>query len=85
MPDSIMYQQDGYVVLEAGKPEQLMTEEELLAKLKQVLTLLGEDLPSDVEKITSLEAQAKYLLDNYCELDMGEGGYLQWYVVRWNK
>ena len=85
MPDSIMYQQDGYVVLETGQPEQLMTEEELLAKLKQVLTLLGEDLPSDVEKIASLEAQAKYLLDNYCELDMVEGGYLQWYVVRWNK
>ena len=85
MPDSIMYQQDGYVVLETGQPEQLMTEEELLAKLKQVLTLLGEDLPSDVQKITSLESQAKYLLDNYCELDVGEGGYLQWYVVRWEK
>ena len=85
MPDSIMYQQDGYVVLETGKPEQLMTEEELLATLTQVLTLLGEDLPADVRKITNLEAQAKYLLDNYCELDVGEGKYLQWYVVRWEK
>jgi hypothetical protein len=85
MPDSIMYQQDGYVVLETGQPEQLMTEEELSAKLKQVLTLLGEDLPSDLQKFTSLETRAKYLLDNYCELDVGEGQYLQWYVVRWEK
>ena len=85
MPDSIMYQQDGYVVLETDRPEQLMTEEELLAKLKQALTLLSEDLPSDVQKFTSPEARAKYLLDNYYELDIGEGGYLQWYVVRWNK
>ena len=35
MPDSIMYQEDAYVVLEADNPEQFMTPEELQNKLMQ--------------------------------------------------
>jgi hypothetical protein len=80
-----MYQQDGYVVLETNKPEQLMTQQELLTKLKQILTSFSDNLPLDLQKITSLEEQAKYLLDNYCEFDLGEGQYLEWYVTRWQK
>ncbi|MGH7999850.1 MAG: chlororespiratory reduction protein 7, partial [Brasilonema sp.] len=30
MPDSIMYQKDGFVVLESDRPEQFLTAEELL-------------------------------------------------------
>jgi hypothetical protein len=26
-----------------------------------------------------------YLRDNFCELDIGKNGYLQWYVVRLEK
>jgi hypothetical protein len=85
MSNSIMYQQDGYVVLETNQPEQLMTESELLTKLQQILTTLSDDLPFDVQKITSPQEQAQYLLDNYCELDLGQGQYLQWYVTRWEK
>ncbi len=87
MPNSIMYQEDGYVVLETNQPEQLMTKEELFAKLQQVLMLLREEdnLPFDVKKYVSIEEQTQYVLDNYCELDIGEGEYLQWYVVRWEK
>ena len=85
MSNSIMYQQDGYVVLETNQPEQLMTESELLTKLQQILTTLSDDLPFDIQKITSPQEQAKYLLDNYCELDLGQGQYLQWYVTRWEK
>jgi hypothetical protein len=87
MPNSIMYQEDGYVVLETNQPEQLMTEEELRIKLKKILILLkqNDNLPFELHKFTSVDEQTKYVLDNYCELDLEEGEYLQWYVVRWEK
>lgn len=86
MPDSLMYQQDDFVVLETNQPEQFLTASELLSKLKVVLQQLhSEDLPRDLQKFDSVEAQAKYLLDTSCELDVGVGQYLQWYAVRLEK
>jgi hypothetical protein len=38
-----------------------------------------------VQKISGVEAQAKYLIDTYCELDVGPGKFLQWYAVRLEK
>ena len=83
MVDSIMYQEDGYVVLESNQPERLMTESELLAKLEKVLQQVTE-IPSDVAKYNNVEEQAQYMLENYCEFNMDDN-YLQWYVVRWEK
>ena len=37
MPDPIMYQEDGYVVLESDLPEEFMTSTELTAKLADLL------------------------------------------------
>ncbi|MGB3636777.1 MAG: chlororespiratory reduction protein 7 [Rivularia sp. (in: cyanobacteria)] len=86
MPDSLMYQQDDYVVLETNQPEKFLTSTELLEKLKQTLQQLKEeDLPHDLKKIDSLQAQAEYLLDTSCELDLAPGQYLQWYAVRLEK
>ncbi|MEM6753665.1 MAG: chlororespiratory reduction protein 7 [Cyanobacteria bacterium P01_C01_bin.38] len=86
MPDSMMYQQDDYVVLETNQPEQFLTSTELLEKLKQTLQQLKEEeLPHDLKKIDSLQAQAEYLLDTSCELDLAPGQYLQWYAVRLEK
>lgn len=86
MPDSMMYQQDDYVVLETNQPEQFLTSTELLEKLKQTLQQLKEDeLPHDLKKIDSIQAQAEYLLDTSCELDLAPGQYLQWYAVRLEK
>ena len=34
MSNSIMYQEDGFVVLEPDQPEQILTSQELLEKLK---------------------------------------------------
>ena len=84
MADSIMYQEDGYVVLENDKPEELMSKTELLDKLQQVVTN-ATDLPRDVAQHNSIEAKAEYLLENYCEFNPDENSYLQWYVVRWEK
>ncbi|MEO8893958.1 MAG: chlororespiratory reduction protein 7 [Coleofasciculaceae cyanobacterium] len=85
MPDSIMFQEDAFVVLETNQPEQILTPEELLTKLKAILANRQDDLPRDLQKFADLEAQAKYLMDTSCELDMEPGEYLQWYVVRLEK
>ena len=86
MPDSMMYQQDDYVVLETNQPEQFLTSTELLEKLKQTLQQLKEDeLPHDLKKIDSIQAQAEYLLDTSCELDLAPGQYFQLYAVRLEK
>jgi hypothetical protein len=86
MPDSLMYQQDNFVVLETNKSEQFLTQSELLEKLKITLQqLIIQDLPPDLQKFDNVEAQAQYLLDTGCELDIGPGQYLQWYAVRLEK
>lgn len=84
MPDSIMYQEDGYVVLEPDKPEEFLSAEELLAKLTEILQK-QEDLPRELQKFDSFAAKAKYLMETYCEFDIAPGQYIQWYVVRLEK
>ncbi len=85
MPDPLMYQQDAFVVLEPNQPEQFLTAAELLEKLKEILTQRQQDLPRELQKFASIEAQAQYLLDTSCEFDVGPGQYLQWYAVRLEK
>ncbi len=80
-----LYDEDTFVVLETNQSEQFLTAAELLEKLKAVLTEEHEDLPQDVNKISGLEARAKYLINTYCELDVGAGKFLQWYAVRLEK
>ncbi|MFB8797921.1 MAG: chlororespiratory reduction protein 7 [Microcoleus sp.] len=80
-----LYDEDTFVVLETNQPEQFLTAAELLEKLKVVLASGQEDLSPDVQKFSSVEAQAKYLIDTYCELDVGPGKFLQWYAVRLEK
>lgn len=85
MPDSLMYDQDTFVLLEPSQPEQFLTTAELLAKLKAVLAQQQDNLPLDLQQLSSVEAQAQRLLDTTCELNTGPGEFLQWYVVRLEK
>jgi hypothetical protein len=85
MPDSIMYQEDAYVVLETNQPEEIMSPDELLDKLKNVLQNYDDELPRDLQKFETVEEQAKHLMETSCEFDVGPGQYLQWYVVRLDK
>ncbi|NEO97953.1 MAG: chlororespiratory reduction protein 7 [Symploca sp. SIO2E9] len=85
MPDSIMFQEDAYVVLETNQPEVILTPTELLEKLKAILSQRQHDLPRDLQNLTSVEEQAHYLMETSCDLDMEPGEYLQWYVVRLEK
>lgn len=86
MPNPLMYQEDYYVVLEVNQPEQFLTAQELLTKLKDILQQLQQsDLPRDLLPFTSVDEQAKHLLDTSCELDLEPGKYLKWYAVRLEK
>jgi hypothetical protein len=85
MPDPIMYQEDGYIVLESDQPEQFMNATELKTKLANLLQQSDVVIPRELEKFTSPELQAQHLLDNYFELDVSADQYLQWYVVRLEK
>ncbi|NJP08989.1 MAG: chlororespiratory reduction protein 7 [Leptolyngbyaceae cyanobacterium RU_5_1] len=85
MPDPRLYESDTFVVLETSQPEQFLTTAEMLEKLQAILVALGDDLPRDLQKFSSVEERAKYLLETSCELDMGPGQFLQWYMVRLEK
>ncbi len=86
MPDTLMYEEDNYVVLETNQQEQIITASELFEKLKGVVDKLKtEDLSPDLRLLDSTEARVKYLIDTSCELDVGPGNYLQWYAVRLEK
>ncbi len=85
MPDPMMYRQDHFVILETNQPEQFVTADELLTKLEGILVQRQDQLPHDLQNIATPAAQAQYLLDTVCELDMGPGNFLQWYAVRLEK
>jgi hypothetical protein len=85
MSDSLHYQNDYFVVLEADQAEQILSAEELIDKLTQVLQKYQPDLPKTVTVLGTGAEQALHLRDNYCELDLEEGHYLQWYAVRLEK
>lgn len=85
MPDSLMFNNEAYVLLETDRPEQLLTPAEMFTKLKEIVTKFANDLPIDVRSIAGVDAQVQYLLDTSCELDLAPGEYLQWYAVRLEK
>ena len=85
MPNPIMYQEDGYIVLESDRAEEFMTSVELKTKLIDLLTQEETAIPRELEQFDTAELQAQHLLDSYFELDLGSDRYLQWYVVRLEK
>lgn len=84
MPDSLMYDEQMYLLLETNQPEQFLTQAEMLEKLKQVLAQ-QDNLPLDLQRLPTLGAQAKRLLDTACDLDIGPEQFFQWYAVRLEK
>jgi hypothetical protein len=84
MPESL-YSEDHFVVLETNQPEQILTAVELLEKLQNILATRQTELPRDLQSFTSVEEQARYLLDTACDFDLAPGEYLQWYAIRLEK
>jgi Protein CHLORORESPIRATORY REDUCTION 7 len=85
MSDSLMFNNDAYVVLETDRSEQLLTPTEMFDKLKEIVIKFADELPGDVVRIADINEQVQYLLDTSCELNLTPGEYLQWYAVRLEK
>ena len=85
MSNSLMFNNDAYVLLETNKPEQLLTPVEMFDKLKEIVIKFADDLPEDVRQISGVDERVQHLLDTSCELDLAPGEYLQWYAVRLEK
>lgn len=85
MPDAIMYQGDAYVVLAPGEPEELLSPDQLLGRLVDLLSDRQDNLPPDLRRFPSPAAQAEHLRDTACELELRPGEALQWYLVRLQK
>ncbi|MGB2926195.1 MAG: chlororespiratory reduction protein 7 [Limnothrix sp.] len=83
MPDPIMYQEDGYVVLRHDHPEKLMEPQEIRDFFHKLFATQPDLLPSELANLPQ-PAQFNKLLEDYCELEI-EGGFLQWYAVRFEK
>jgi hypothetical protein len=85
MIDPRLYESDTFVVLEPPCSEQFLTAAELQEKLKLVLLAQQDVLPRDLQRFSTVDEQVQYLMETACELDMGPGQFLQWYVVRLEK
>ena len=72
---------DDYVVLEPGKPEQLLNVANTLAWLSRWLQTMDQ-LPADLADQASVEAAAQRLLDTACDLELSPGVSIQWFAVR---
>lgn len=85
MVDPRLYDSDTFVVLEPDQPEQFLSAAELLQKLAAVLADRQNDLPRELQQFSTVQEQAQYLLEAYCDFDVAPGQYIQWYAVRLEK
>lgn len=78
------FKSDTYVLMEPGKSEVFVSEEELRLTLKDRLqNWPSESLPPDLSRFDSVDEAVTHLIRSVCELDVdGEVGSIQWYQVR---
>ena len=81
MSDPLIRACDDYVVLEPGKPEQLLDVSNTLAWLSRWLQTMDQ-LPADLAGLSSVEVAAQRLLDTACDLELSPGVTIQWFAVR---
>ncbi|RRT79266.1 hypothetical protein B296_00005193 [Ensete ventricosum] len=76
---------DTYVLLEPGKGEEFVTEEQLRLRLKGWLEKWPADaaLPPDLARFNTVDAAVSHLVRSVCELEIdGQVGSIQWYQVQ---
>jgi hypothetical protein len=84
MPSSMMYYEDTYVVLPPDMQEQFVTQPELEQILHDLLIDIQDALPYDLQNL-AINEQVQRLIKTACDLDCGDRGTWQWYVVRIDK
>ncbi|MCA6526849.1 MAG: chlororespiratory reduction protein 7 [Pseudanabaena sp.] len=84
MPSSMMYYEDTYVVLPPDMKEQFVTQPELEQILHDLLIDIQDALPYDLQNL-AINEQVQRLIKTACDLDCGDRGTWQWYVVRIDK
>jgi hypothetical protein len=82
---TLMYDEEHFVFLQPGQAEQFLTAAEMIETLKKWVTDYADDLPADLTRFTTIEAQVDYLFKTSCELDLGPGKSIQWFAVRLEK
>lgn len=85
MPSSMMYYEDTYVVLPPDMKEQFVNQLELEQILHDLLADIQDALPYDLQNLTTINEQVQRLIKTACDLDCGDRGTWQWYVVRLDK
>ena len=85
MPSSMMYYEDTYVVLPPDMQEKFVTQPELEQILHDLLVNIQDALPYDLQNLANIDEQVQRLIKTACDLDCGDRGTWQWYVVRLNK
>ncbi len=81
MSDPLIRELDHYVVLEPGRPEQLLSAAETRVWLEAQLGRMAAP-PSDLERLPDGAARAARLLDTACELELEPGVSVQWFAIR---
>ena len=81
MSDPLIRERDHYVVLEPGRPEQLLSAAETLRWLETKLGGLAE-VSADLQPLADATARAERLLETACALEIGPGCTIQWFAVR---
>ncbi|MEN9495880.1 MAG: hypothetical protein RLZZ516_498 [Cyanobacteriota bacterium] len=81
MSDPLIRERDHYVVLEPGRPEQLLSAAETLIWLEGQLDRLTAP-PADLGALPDGAARAARLLDTACELELEPGVIVQWFAIR---
>ncbi len=81
MSDPLIRELDHYVLLEPGRPQQLLSAAETLGWLAARLDGL-DPLPADLAALPSSRARAERLLETACELELAPGEVVQWFAIR---
>ncbi len=81
MTHPLLRERDHYVVLEPGRPEEILTALETEQWLADQLAAM-EVMPQDLADQADPASGARRLLDTACELEVAPGRIIQWYAVR---